>query len=94
MAEWLKAHAWKACIQQCIGGSNPFFSAIKNLNLLLVNLLGFFNSLFSPYLDQNIELMIENYLSLLLDALVAYRTNYLVSTKFILIEIITIFIST
>ena len=27
-------------------------------------------------------------------ALVAYRTNYLVSTKFILIEIITIFIST
>ena len=27
MAEWLKAHAWKACIQQCIGGSNPFLSA-------------------------------------------------------------------
>ena len=23
VAEWLKAHAWKACIQQCIGGSNP-----------------------------------------------------------------------
>ena len=37
--------------------------------------------------------MIENYLSLLLDALVAYLTNYLVSTKFILIEIVTAFVS-
>ena len=54
VAEWLKAHAWKACIQQCIGGSNPFFSAIRSPNLFILNLLGFFNSLFSPYLDQNI----------------------------------------
>ena len=23
MAEWLKAHAWKACIVNPIGGSNP-----------------------------------------------------------------------
>jgi hypothetical protein len=30
VAEWLKAHAWKACIQQCIGGSNPFLSAKQN----------------------------------------------------------------
>ena len=27
MAEWLKAHAWKACIRQRIEGSNPFLSA-------------------------------------------------------------------
>ena len=29
MAEWLKAHAWKACIPQGIQGSNPCLSAIK-----------------------------------------------------------------
>ncbi len=23
MTEWLKVHAWKACVQQCTGGSNP-----------------------------------------------------------------------
>ena len=29
MSEWLKEHAWKACIRQkCIGGSNPPLSAI------------------------------------------------------------------
>ena len=27
VAEWLKAHAWKACIWQHIEGSNPFLSA-------------------------------------------------------------------
>ena len=27
MAEWLKAHAWKACIPQGIQGSNPCLSA-------------------------------------------------------------------
>ena len=28
MLEWLKRHAWKACIrQQCIRGSNPRLSA-------------------------------------------------------------------
>src|ERR1700683_935373 len=27
MAEWLKAHAWKACIPQGIPGSNPLLSA-------------------------------------------------------------------
>ena len=28
MLEWLKRHAWKACIRQkCIAGSNPAFSA-------------------------------------------------------------------
>src|ERR1700730_3198444 len=27
MAEWLKAHAWKACIPQAIQGSNPCLSA-------------------------------------------------------------------
>ena len=29
MLEWLKRHAWKACIRQkCIAGSNPAFSAV------------------------------------------------------------------
>ena len=28
VAEWFKALAWKACSQQCVGGSNPFLSAI------------------------------------------------------------------
>ena len=31
MAEWLKAHAWKACIPQGIQGSNPCLSAIPLL---------------------------------------------------------------
>ena len=31
MLEWLKRHAWKACIRQKrIAGSNPAFSAIIN----------------------------------------------------------------
>ena len=30
MLEWLKRHAWKACIRQkCIAGSNPALSAIN-----------------------------------------------------------------
>ena len=34
MLEWLKRHAWKACIRlKCIAGSNPAFSA--NLFLLI-----------------------------------------------------------
>ena len=28
MAEWLKAHAWKACVPQGTVGSNPTLSAI------------------------------------------------------------------
>ncbi len=32
MLEWLKRHAWKACIRQKrIGGSNPPHSAEENL---------------------------------------------------------------
>lgn len=32
MTEWLKVHAWKVCIpQKGIVGSNPAFSAKKNL---------------------------------------------------------------
>jgi hypothetical protein len=30
MAEWLKAHAWKACIPQGIQGSNPCLSAKRS----------------------------------------------------------------
>ena len=34
MLEWLKRHAWKACIRQKrIGGSNPPLSAIKVLQV-------------------------------------------------------------
>ena len=33
MAEWLKAHAWKACIPQGIQGSNPCLSATPSLLL-------------------------------------------------------------
>src|ERR1700756_3889014 len=32
MAEWLKAHAWKACIPQGIQGSNPCLSASFRIN--------------------------------------------------------------
>jgi len=32
VAEWLKAHAWKACIWQHIEGSNPFLSAEFYIN--------------------------------------------------------------
>ncbi len=35
MAEWLKAHAWKACIPQGIQGSNPCLSAIRLLRRTL-----------------------------------------------------------
>jgi hypothetical protein len=30
MAEWLKAHAWKACVPQGTVGSNPTLSASNN----------------------------------------------------------------
>jgi hypothetical protein len=30
MAEWLKAHAWKACLPQGNVGSNPTLSATKS----------------------------------------------------------------
>ena len=30
MAEWLKAHAWKACLPQGNVGSNPTLSAIQD----------------------------------------------------------------
>ncbi len=32
MLEWLKRHAWKACIRQkCIAGSNPALSADEQM---------------------------------------------------------------
>ena len=31
MAEWLKAHAWKACGARALAGSNPVLSAMKRL---------------------------------------------------------------
>ena len=33
MLEWLKRHAWKACVRQkCTAGSNPAFSAFLMTN--------------------------------------------------------------
>ena len=40
VAEWLKAHAWKACIWQHIEGSNPFLSAKCNFQRKKGNPLG------------------------------------------------------
>ncbi len=37
MAEWLKAHAWKACIPQGIQGSNPCLSAITLAKPSIIN---------------------------------------------------------
>ena len=37
MSEWFKEHAWKACIRQRIGGSNPFLSAKP-----ITKVMGFF----------------------------------------------------
>ena len=40
MLEWLKRHAWKACIRQkCIAGSNPALSAgnIKQKTIIKYN---------------------------------------------------------
>jgi hypothetical protein len=40
MAEWLKAHAWKACmLQKGIEGSNPSLSAIFNSLILILILI-------------------------------------------------------
>lgn len=39
MAEWSNAHAWKACIPQGIGGSNPPLSAIKTITNLYKKIL-------------------------------------------------------
>ena len=39
VAEWLKAHAWKACIRQKrIGGSNPPLSATSGFTCISVEL--------------------------------------------------------
>ena len=43
MLEWLKRHAWKACIRQKrIGGSNPPLSAFKIRKQLNTEACGFF----------------------------------------------------
>ena len=43
MLEWLKRHAWKACIRQkCIRGSNPRLSAIKGVNQAFARFTPFF----------------------------------------------------
>jgi hypothetical protein len=39
VSEWFKEHAWKACIRQRIGGSNPFLSAKP-----ITKVIGFFHT--------------------------------------------------
>jgi hypothetical protein len=39
MAEWLKAHAWKACLPQGNVGSNPTLSAILESMLYKILLI-------------------------------------------------------
>ena len=44
MLEWLKRHAWKACIRQKrIGGSNPPLSARKSVNQAFARFTLFFS---------------------------------------------------
>ena len=64
LAEWLKAHAWKACIpQKGIGGSNPSFSAFlfhmsrRNFIafiLIIASLICLYPGLVKPILSINI----------------------------------------
>lgn len=58
MAEWLKAHAWKACIQfHCIGGSNPplsinevgYFFSVVCINLFLNRIVYHGMSIYDEY---------------------------------------------
>jgi hypothetical protein len=57
VAEWLKAHAWKACIGQLIEGSNPFLSAERLKTSKTLCFSGFFIEI--PI--QNIDFFVNNY---------------------------------
>src|ERR1700689_4114305 len=63
MAEWLKAHAWKACIPQGIQGSNPCLSASrsgKHLDDLCPCLPIHYNAAHSrSVMDQYIERVVD-----------------------------------
>ncbi len=48
VSEWLKEHAWKVCIRQRIGGSNPPLTAIFKKEL--VRMYGLFLSMENPQL--------------------------------------------
>ena len=48
MVEWSKAHAWKACVAQATGGSNPPLSAI-NMQCRFDRLADFAYSGFSEF---------------------------------------------
>ena len=54
MLEWLKRHAWKACIPlKGIRGSNPRLSAIKGVNQVITR--------FTPFITpKNIRLTVRN----------------------------------
>ena len=53
MAEWLKAHAWKACLQQCNVGSNPSSSIFKLYIKITFQYLLFEKNLSSNSLDSS-----------------------------------------
>ena len=44
LAEWSNAAVLKTVEGHTSGGSNPSFSAIQNLNILIINILGFFST--------------------------------------------------
>jgi hypothetical protein len=55
VAEWLKAHAWKACIWQHIEGSNPFPSAKDKITIEINFVLQTKNQIM-----QNIDVILKN----------------------------------
>ena len=64
MLEWLKRHAWKACIRQNrISGSNPDLSAIKGVNQVVTR----FTPFFTP---KNIRLTVRKL------RVMFYKTNF------------------
>ncbi len=62
VSEWLKEHAWKVCIRQRIGGSNPPLTAI--LKKELVRKYGLFFHIKPPYRgDENTRPGFDNWRS-------------------------------
>ncbi|HFM0563956.1 hypothetical protein, partial [Escherichia coli] len=56
-SEWLKEHAWKVCIRQRIGGSNPPLTAIFKEEL--VRKYGLFFRILSACTAVNLSLLAD-----------------------------------
>ncbi|AMO48954.1 Hypothetical protein AKI40_2559 [Enterobacter sp. FY-07] len=59
MSEWLKEHAWKVCIRQRIGGSNPPLTAIIS-DKSLYESTGFFFYILPNRGDENARPGVDN----------------------------------